>query len=96
MLGSTVTWSPIFRSAGAYLRDDAGVLVSEHDRRMYLCAAGFSVVDVHVRAADAAGVVFDDDRARLCLRSRLFAHFKGFVSEKISGFHLNHPLQNVR
>ena len=77
--------------AFADLRNHAGVFVPEHDGRMYLGAAGLTAVDVHVRAADAAGVVPDDDGSGLCLGDRLLAHFKRLISKEICGFHRNHP-----
>ena len=75
----------------AHFRDDAGILMAEHDRRVDRCAALFAVVNVHVRAAYAASVVLDNDRARLCLRNGALMHLKCLVAHKIRCFHDKTP-----
>ena len=76
----------------AHFCDDAGILMAEHDRRVDRCAALFAVVNVHIRAAHAAGVVLDNDCAGLCLRDGALAHLKRLVAHKIRCFHGKTPL----
>ena len=77
--------------------DRAGELVAQHDRRRHRGGALVAVVDMDVRAADAAGGYPDEHLVRGKGMLRHVPRFKFAVSQKIGSFHgVSFPSMTLR